>query len=181
MVYNALKLFMEINPETFAAVQNHYKDQRKAEAEKAIARYDEWMQLREQAIANYNASGSTQPMPRSLTEPPSPRPQPYQEEEMADVSVDITANGFDASESFTLDRTMADDMVPVADPGLERPQAVSPVGLGLHGQSSPNSSPNGPHIRRKSVLPMDPAVRRDLEAHRSLEGGTTPPGPEPEQ
>ena len=40
---------------------------------------------------------------------------------MTDVSVDMTANGFDASESFTLDRSTADDMVPVADPGMDRP------------------------------------------------------------
>jgi hypothetical protein len=44
---------------------------------------------------------------------------------MTDVSVDMTANGFDASESFTLDRSMAEDMVPVADPGLERPSVSS--------------------------------------------------------
>jgi len=46
---------------------------------------------------------------------------------MTDVSVDMTANGFDASESFTLDRSMAEDMVPVADPGLERPSVSSIV------------------------------------------------------
>ena len=39
---------------------------------------------------------------------------------MTDVSVDMTANGFDASESFTLDRSIADEVVPVADPGLDR-------------------------------------------------------------
>jgi len=77
------------------------------------------MQLREQAIANHTASGSSQPLPKSISEAPPPRPPPYEEEEMTDVSVDMTANGFDASESFTLDRSMAEDMVPVADPGLE--------------------------------------------------------------
>jgi serine/threonine-protein phosphatase 2A regulatory subunit B' len=30
MVYNALKLFMEINPELFEACQNNYKEERKA-------------------------------------------------------------------------------------------------------------------------------------------------------
>lgn len=40
---------------------------------------------------------------------------------MTDVSVDLTANGFDASESFTLDRSIADDVVPLADPGIDRP------------------------------------------------------------
>lgn len=41
---------------------------------------------------------------------------------MNDVSIDMTANGFDASESFTLDRSIADEVVPMADPGLDRPQ-----------------------------------------------------------
>ena len=92
-----------------------------SDAEKAITRHDEWMQLREQAIANHNASGSTSALPRSITDDPPSRPEPFQDEEMTDVSVDMTANGFDASESFTLDRSIADEMVPVADPGLDRP------------------------------------------------------------
>jgi serine/threonine-protein phosphatase 2A regulatory subunit B' len=93
------------------------------DAEKAISRYDEWMQLREQAIANHKASGSTEPLPRSLTETPPPRPPPFHDEDMADVSIDMTANGFDASESFTLDKSVADDIVPNADPEIDR-QAV---------------------------------------------------------
>lgn len=44
---------------------------------------------------------------------------------MTDVSVDMTANGFDASESFTLDRSIAEEHVPVADPGLDRPVVSS--------------------------------------------------------
>jgi serine/threonine-protein phosphatase 2A regulatory subunit B' len=83
------------------------------------------MQLREQARQNHARSGSTQPLPKSVTDEPPPRPEPYQEEEMADVSVDITANGFDASESFTLDRSMADDIVPASDPGIDRPTVSS--------------------------------------------------------
>lgn len=92
------------------------------EHEKAISRYDEWMKLREEAIKNHQASGSTEPLPRALTETPPPRPEPYEEELMTDVSIDMTANGFDASESFTLDRSIADEVVPMADPGIDRPQ-----------------------------------------------------------
>lgn len=95
------------------------------EHEKAIRRYDEWMQLREEAIKNHEASGSTEPLPKSLTETPPPRPEPYEEELMTDVSIDMTANGFDASESFTLDRSIADEVVPMADPGIDRAQVSS--------------------------------------------------------
>jgi serine/threonine-protein phosphatase 2A regulatory subunit B' len=90
------------------------------ESERAIARWEEWMQLREQARENYEKSGSTQPMPKALTEDPPPKPEPYQDEDLTDVSVDITANGFDASESFTLDRSLAEEVVPASDPGVDR-------------------------------------------------------------
>ncbi|ORY27459.1 protein phosphatase PP2A0 B subunit gamma isoform [Naematelia encephala] len=180
MVYNALKLFMEINPELFDQCQNSYKAQRRAESEKAIQRYDEWMQLREQAIANHAASGSTDPLPKFITDEPPPRPEPFQDEDMTDVSVDLMANGFDASESFTLDRSMADDVVPVADPGLERPSPITPVTLGMHPAQPASPSPQGPHIRRKSVLPIDPAVMRDLQNHKSLEGVTGQPAQDTE-
>ena len=86
-----------------------------------MARYDEWMQLREQAKTNHAQSGSSQPLPKALVDEPLPRPGPYVEEELTDVSVDLTANGFDAGESFTLDRSIADDIVPMADPELDRP------------------------------------------------------------
>lgn len=123
MVFNALKLFMEINPTLFDEVQHNYKQQRREDYEKSCQRYEEWLTLREQAIANYKASGSTAPMPAMLREPPPPRPEPFEDD--GDGSVDLTANGFDPSESFTLDRSMAEDVVPVADPGIERSVSTS--------------------------------------------------------
>lgn len=122
MVYNALKLFMEINPEVFDEVQHSYRRQRKAEYERSCQRYDEWMVLREQALVNYKASGSTQPLPALLRDDPPPRPEPL--EDLGDGSVDITANGFDATASFTLEGSIAEEVVPVADPEIE-PRSVS--------------------------------------------------------
>lgn len=92
----------------------------KRDSERAQTRYDEWLQLRDQALANYHASGSTAPLPKSLTDSPPPRPEAYVEEPMTDLSLDIIANGFDASGSFTLDRSLADDVVPLADPGVDK-------------------------------------------------------------
>lgn len=47
---------------------------------------------------------------------------------MTDVSLDMTANGFDASESFTLDRSLAEDVIPLADPGVDRsPVSIFPL------------------------------------------------------
>ncbi|KAL7419725.1 serine/threonine-protein phosphatase 2A 56 kDa regulatory subunit delta isoform [Cryptotrichosporon argae] len=186
MVYNALKLFMEISPDTFDECQKNYIAQRRAEADRAIARYDEWLELRVRAIDNHArlaAEGrATGPLPQWCREDPPPRPQPFDDEGMTDASVDLTANGFDASESFTLDRSIAEEIVPVADPGvpgIEARSPISPTGIaGLHMNAAAASPSPSPHVRRKSTLPMDPQVMRDLQAHRGLEGGQlgAPPG-----
>lgn len=182
MVYNALKLFMEINQEVFEECQNNYRAQRKAESDRAIERYDEWLQLREQAIQNWESAHPSSPLPERLQEPPPPRPEPYEDEPMMDVSVDMTANGFDPSESFTLDRSIAEETVPVADPGVDRAPPLSPTSptqlLGQQGQAPSSPTPSGggtaPHLRRKSVLPIDAGVMRDLQNHRSLENDANP-------
>lgn len=44
---------------------------------------------------------------------------------MVDVSVEMTADGFDPGESFTLDRSIGEEMVPVADPEVEKALPVS--------------------------------------------------------
>lgn len=117
MVYNALKLFMEINPELFDEVQHNYQRDRREEYDRMCARYDEWIAVRERALANYTASGSSQPMPELLRQEAPPRPEPFEDD--GDGSIDLTANGFDPSESFTLERSIVEDIVPVADPGIE--------------------------------------------------------------
>ncbi|KAJ9097446.1 Serine/threonine-protein phosphatase 2A 56 kDa regulatory subunit delta isoform [Naganishia adeliensis] len=141
MIYNALKVFVEINPQLFDECQHGYKAMKREEAERAIARYDEWMRLRE--IAIQNAGGYDSPrLPASLREPPPPRPEPYEDngDDVGEVSAEMLVNGtLEGGESFNLERSMAEDVVPLADPGLDR----SPV--------------------------MDPAVMRDLQNHRSLE------------
>lgn len=89
MVYNALKLFMEINPTLFDECTNNYKIARQQEFKKVQTRYDQWETLRENAIANRKASGASGPMPRALTEPAPPRPPPPEDDDMTDVSVEL--------------------------------------------------------------------------------------------
>jgi len=167
MVYNALKVFVEINPRLFEECQRGYKEHKRQEAEKAMMRYDEWCQLRKLAIENHASGSSHGPLPVSLTEPLPPRPLPYEEDDMGDVSAEMLQNGtMDASESFNLERSMQEDMVPVADPEIgERP--ITPQRPNESSLGSPISA--SPHMRRKSALPLDPAVMRDLQAHRSLD------------
>ncbi|GHJ85301.1 hypothetical protein NliqN6_1703 [Naganishia liquefaciens] len=170
MIYNALKVFVEINPQLFEECQHGYKAMKREEAERAIARYNEWMRLRE--IAIQNAGGIDSPkLPASLKEPPPPRPEPYEEtgDEVGDVSAEMLHNGtLEGGESFNLERSLAEDAVPLADPGLDRSPSreLNPL----------STSGNSPHARRKSVLPLDPAVMRDLQNHRSLEADGPPPG-----
>lgn len=97
-----------------------------SDADKAMERYDEWMNLRQQAIENHKASGSTAPLPKHLADDPPPRPEPYVDEGFADVTVDLTANGFDPSESFNIENGK-EESVPLADPGMEQ-RSVSRVG-----------------------------------------------------
>jgi serine/threonine-protein phosphatase 2A regulatory subunit B' len=92
------------------------------EAERAIARYDEWMRLRE--IAIQNAGGYDSPrLPASLREPPPPRPEPYEDngDDVGEVSAEMLVNGtLEGGESFNLERSLAEDVVPLADPGIDR-------------------------------------------------------------
>jgi hypothetical protein len=85
--------------------------------------------LREIAIRNREASGAPGPLPAALTAPPPEKPLPYEDDDMGDLSVDLTANGFDPSESFNMDKSLADDIVPVADPGIEKAVTVSRFSL----------------------------------------------------
>lgn len=171
MVYNALKVLMQINPQLFDECQASYREHRQQEAEKAMMRWDEWVRLRELAVKNY--PGPPEKLPPSLKDPLPPRPQPFVDDDMGDVSADLLNHGgqFEGiSESFQLERSIADDHVPLADPGLEKPARPTEVLIPGAG-----SQPTSPHVRRKSVLPVDPSVVRDLQAHRSLEADTPAP------
>ena len=97
------------------------------EAERAMQRYEEWMQLRDIGIRQCEEKNL--PLPTYLREPPPPPPEPFHDEDVGDVSAEMiqheTAEG---SESFNLERSLADDQVPLADPeveGLHRSPMVS--------------------------------------------------------
>lgn len=71
-------------------------------------------------------------LPKHLTDDPPPPPEPYVDEGACDVSVDMIANGFDVSESFTtMDKSQAEELVPVADPGSEARAVGISSGFGV--------------------------------------------------
>lgn len=92
------------------------------EAERAMQRHDEWMQLREIGIKKCEDQGL--PLPAWLKERPPPPPEPFHDEDVGDVSAEmIQLETAEASESFSLERPFADDQVPSADPELEIPRS----------------------------------------------------------
>ncbi|KAJ1309869.1 hypothetical protein OPQ81_006633 [Rhizoctonia solani] len=166
MVYNALKLFMEINPELFEQCVQNFKHDRQVEQQKAVDHYENWTHLLERAA--YNAPHHQ--LPSRLQKLPYPTPPPDLDDlDFGDPSVDLSAAAMEAE----LDAVAGDvslnlsangvERTPQADPGLESPQRATEVPL------SPSATAGGPHVRRKSVLPMDAGVMRDLQAHRSLD------------
>lgn len=159
MVYNALKLFMDINPELFDDTLQHYKQRKMEEQQHAVARYEAWERLRKKAINNA-PGGKLPPNYVDIPHVPPPPPVNVDDSDILDLSMELQAATIDDVQS-DLDSSGL-ERVPNADPGLDRPYPE--VGA----ESSPVGH-SGPHVRRKSVLPVDPSVLRDLQAHRSLD------------
>lgn len=135
MVYNALKLFMEINPDLFDEAMQQYK-QRKlecvvilfylvfatllrscdSERQHAVERYEHWLKLRERAIEH--AKGGKLPAGFE-TDLPSPPPPPVDEADIIDLSIDLNAVSLDAEVPLgDLDESGI-ERVPMADPGMD--------------------------------------------------------------
>lgn len=171
MVYNALKLFMEINPDLFDAAMQQYKQRKLEERQHAVERYEQWHKLRQKAMQNAHGK-----LPEGfLEDEPTPPPPPVDENDILDLSMDLNAVALDADVSLgDLDESGI-ERVPMADPGMDRP--FPEVGGLEHSPGGTNL-----HSRRKSALPVDPTVLRDLQDHRSLDdaamhAGTPQDGP----
>lgn len=59
MVYNAMKLFMEINPQLFDDCSHDYNEQRDTAEEREKARQDKWDRLALQASQRHKSQPST--------------------------------------------------------------------------------------------------------------------------
>ncbi|KAN0133831.1 protein phosphatase PP2A0 B subunit gamma isoform [Lactarius tabidus] len=167
MVYNALKLFMELNPDLFDETMQQYKQRRIDERQHAMDRYESWKKIRAKAVENANGR-----LPEGFMEDePQPPPPPSPDDgDVVDLAMDLNAVSIDGEVPHDLDDSGI-ERVPTADPGLDRP--LPEVGTSLE-PSSPLAG--GTHVRRRSVIPVDPSVLRDLQAHRSLDDGLGPRG-----
>ncbi|EJD52951.1 protein phosphatase 2A regulatory B subunit [Auricularia subglabra TFB-10046 SS5] len=169
MVYNALKLFMEINPELFEDCLQNYKQSRIEEHEHLARRYDNWQKMREVAIEH--ASALKKPCPDSVLDASYPPPPPEDDPDISDIAIDLSAAVIEAEAAeVNLDDSGGIERVPAADIGIDEPRRPFPETL-----NDPAPVGQSPHVRRKSVLPVDPSVIRDLQAHRSLDVNGAPP------
>ncbi|KAK0483553.1 phosphatase 2A regulatory B subunit-domain-containing protein [Armillaria novae-zelandiae] len=161
MVYNALKLFMEINPDLFDDSMQQFKERQYREQQHAVDRYNAWQKMREKALQN--APGGKMPANyHEIPHVPPPPPPTVDDNDILDLSMELNAASID-DVTGDLDEHGI-ERVPMADPGLDRTYPdVGTTELTSNGQGQ------SPHVRRKSVLPVDPTVLRDLQAHRSLD------------
>ncbi|TFY78409.1 hypothetical protein EWM64_g5604 [Hericium alpestre] len=115
MVYNALKLFMELNPDLFEETMQQYKQRKQEERQRAVGRYEGWLKLREKAVVN--ADGHL-PADFDATVPPPPPPLPADDEDIIELSLELNAVSIDGEMPEGLDESGI-ERVPTADPGLD--------------------------------------------------------------
>jgi Protein phosphatase 2A regulatory B subunit (B56 family) len=70
MVYNALKLFMEVNPQLFDECSHEYSQQQSSIAEKQASRRQKWEKL--EALAKSNKEMAAGGAPTNAVLPPAP-------------------------------------------------------------------------------------------------------------
>lgn len=185
LVYNALKLFMEINPALFEMCTNEYKQQRQMEKQKLIDREEAWKRLRDTAIKNSKAIGVE--MPASLKEEqaaPAGSVNPY-DLDAFDSAADLTAGADSLFEQMgqgingevsTTDfddveaHRVAQETSQAQQPDLTREDSVDDMKDFPETARQQVNKQESPHVRRKSVIPMDPTVLAELAGHKSLDG-----------
>ncbi|KAF9520576.1 hypothetical protein BS47DRAFT_644077 [Hydnum rufescens UP504] len=173
MVYNALKLFMDINNQLFDACVHAFKQHLMTERQRQQARYDSWCILRDTAVKN--AGGTLPPGVPDIDTILPPDELEDESDLINDVTLDLSAATIEA-EAVEFDEAAAQERVPHADPSFDAGNGNG-NGVGIGDETKPFPDLNGtgspvgqsPHVRRKSVLPVDATVLRDLRAHRSLD------------
>jgi serine/threonine-protein phosphatase 2A regulatory subunit B' len=165
MVYNALKLFMDINPDLFDEAMQQFKQRKIEDQRRAEARFAAWTKLRAQATKNASSGGpggkgKKLKLPEGFEKdvPAPPPPPPTDEPDIMDLSLELSQAHLDAEMPGDVDESMGIERVPMADPipGLSMPMGS----MGGHfpeinhdrGPASPTAG-SMPHMRRKSVLP----------------------------
>ncbi|TPX33300.1 hypothetical protein SmJEL517_g03730 [Synchytrium microbalum] len=142
LVYNALKLFMEISPKLFDECTNKYKQTRQMERKRAKERDEVWTKL--ESVASTNAT-------KLLASVPSTRAAAIHMPVHIPIPIEPAQDMYEEPETET--------------PHSENHEGQD--GLGETKQFEDRSTPQ--RFRRKSVLPVDEQVMTELSRHKSLE------------
>ncbi|KAF9308219.1 Serine/threonine-protein phosphatase 2A 56 kDa regulatory subunit gamma isoform [Podila horticola] len=146
LVFNALKLFMDVTPKLFDECTNHYRQARQNDRKRIQDREELWQRLEQQASENYanlTAQGAVTAPPHAASTEPTPAPlTTFDQDDQVDMAVDETLDG-----------------------GVGAEQDLYSGDL----QTFENNGPVFHQFRRKSIIPVDETVLTELSRHRSLE------------
>ncbi|KAF9412038.1 Serine/threonine-protein phosphatase 2A 56 kDa regulatory subunit gamma isoform, partial [Podila epigama] len=146
LVFNALKLFMDVTPKLFDECTNHYRQARQNDRKRLQDRDELWQRLEKQAAENYSnlsAQGAVSAPPPVISNEPTPVPlTTFDQDDQVDMAVDETLDG-----------------------GVGGEQDLYSGDL----QTFENNGPVFHQFRRKSIIPVDEMVLTELSRHRSLE------------
>jgi len=185
LVYNALKVFMDINPELYERVQEDFKTEQEAELNRLRSRHDQWLQLQSTVLSSVKdvsklPPGIKIPIPDVVAPPPIPVNTLIEEEFNGNGSMieaeDNTTQSFGSSEVGPPGNGAASGSGGVGVAYSNENEAQNGVQNGVQNNvtgGNPNPNPNQPHMRRKSVIPIDPNVLKELAAHKSLDANET--------
>lgn len=152
LVYNALKLFMEISPKLFDECTNKYKSNRQNERKKFKDREDQWARIDQ--LAQVNTAKMNLHVNKLSQIDASP------ESSSASAAKDDTAGKSQSGEPTSQDDTTAQR------DGTENPEGLDVLTKELQ-QFEARPTPS--RFRRKSALPVDETVLTELSRHKSLE------------
>ncbi|OZJ06331.1 hypothetical protein BZG36_00708 [Bifiguratus adelaidae] len=148
LVFNALKLFMDVNPKLFEECTEKYKELQQREQEKQRSREELWERLEQQAARRTGGKVAHIPLPPAMTalDPELPPPSHALEIQL---------------QQTPLTHEMEEDIAGVIDTG-----EISPAGSHVTPTGEPSEAPP---LRRKSMIPVDREVLDELRQHKSLD------------
>jgi serine/threonine-protein phosphatase 2A regulatory subunit B' len=163
LIYNALKLFMEMNQKLFDECTQQYKLEQKKEKEKARQRIDAWKKLDVLARNNPNMERLSSEM-QSCVLNDSIAAAIAASVESSDSTDNLTAKVKDEPSGSATSTTG-----PTA-------KSIQPAATSSSSSSGGKKSAEKPLLRRKSELPTDVYTQQALESHkRADEYLPTPP------
>merc|ERR1712043_94465 len=175
LIYNALKLFMEMNQRLFDECTQQYKAEQKKEKEKAKQRIEAWKKLDNLARANPDIHKLTSLMKECT----------FMEIETVDIVNAVSMENNDDDKLIMNmnngDKEIREDVILTSTKSniTSTQKTFSSVSGGINlNQETKQSTTNAdkPLLRRKSELPTDHFTQNALESHkRADEYLSTPP------